>query len=86
MATQPTTPQDPQAQGTPDASAQQPSPQATDMQKLLARWFQAAKQMASADPRLASGANKVAQGIQEMQVALVTPQQQTPTTQQPAYS
>jgi hypothetical protein len=56
------------------------------MQQLLARWYQAAKQMASADPRLASGANKVAQGIQEMQTALITPQQQTPTSQQPSTS
>ena len=56
------------------------------MQQLLARWYQAAKQMASADPRLASGANKVAQGIQEMQTALVTPQRQTSPTQQPMNS
>lgn len=49
--------------------------QATSLQKLLADWYQAAKQMASADPRLASGAEKVSQGIQEMQTALVTPPQ-----------
>jgi hypothetical protein len=50
---------------------------------LLARWFQAAKQMAAADPRLASGANKVSEGIQEMQTALITPPQPTPMGQQP---
>jgi hypothetical protein len=50
---------------------------------LLARWYQTAKQMASADPRLASGAEKVSQGIQEMQTALVAPPQPTPAGQQP---
>lgn len=58
---------------------------ASDMQMLLARWYQAAKEMASADPRLASGAQKVAEGIQDMQQALVTPTQPTPVTQQPSY-
>jgi hypothetical protein len=57
--------------------------QANDLQKLLANWYQVSKQMAASDPRLASGANKVAQGIQEMQTALVTPAQPTPTSQQP---
>jgi len=57
--------------------------QATDLQRLLANWYQVAKQMASADPRLASGAEKVSQGIQEMQTALVTPPQPTPIGQQP---
>jgi hypothetical protein len=52
---------------------------------LLARWYQTAKQMASADPRLAAGAEKVSQGIQEMQTALVSPQQPTPVGQQPQY-
>ena len=94
MATSPTpNPQDQQAPGatpTPDAGGggaqpSAPQSQATDMQQLLARWYQAAKQMASSDPRLASGANKVAQGIQEMQTALITPQQQTPPSQQPSY-
>lgn len=57
--------------------------QANDLQKLLANWYQVSKQMASSDPRLASGANKVAEGIQEMQTALVTPSQPTPVGQQP---
>ncbi len=56
---------------------------ANPMQMLLARWYQTAKQMASADPRLASGAEKVSQGIQEMQTALVSPPQPTPMGQQP---
>ena len=76
--------------GSPDAGGQQ-QPQggqdaATQLQQLLAKWYQAAKQMAQSDPRLASGANKVAQGCQEMQTALVTPQQPTPQGQQPQYS
>jgi hypothetical protein len=50
---------------------------------LLAKWYQTAKQMAAADPRLASGAEKVSQGIQEMQTALVAPPQPTPMGQQP---
>jgi hypothetical protein len=52
---------------------------------LLARWYQVAKQMAGSDPRLASGAEKVSQGIQEMQTALVTPPQSTSMGQQPQY-
>ena len=59
--------------------------QANDLQKLLANWYQVAKQMAASDPRLASGAEKISQGIQEMQTALVTPPQPTPTSQQPPY-
>ena len=61
----------------PDGGAQ-PSPSsapANPLQMLLARWYQTAKQMASSDPRLASGAGKVADGIQEMQTAMVSPQQ-----------
>lgn len=59
--------------------------QANDMQMLLARWYQTAKQMAAADPRVASGMEKVAQGIQEAQTALVSPPQPTPLGQQPNY-
>ena len=58
---------------------------ANPLQMLLARWYQVAKQMAAADPRLASGAEKISQGIQEMQTALVTPPQPTPIGQQPMY-
>lgn len=97
MATNPTP--DPSGQGaTPPAGGAPPSPQgapdqgsapsnapANKMQMLLAQWYQAAKQMASADPRLADGANDVANGIQKMQTALVTPQQPTPLGQQPSY-
>lgn len=57
--------------------------QANDLQKLLANWYQVSKQMAQSDPRLASGASKVSEGIQEMQTALVTPSQPTPVGQQP---
>jgi len=66
----------------PAAPSQAP---ANPMQMLLARWYQTAKQMAASDPRLASGAEKVSQGIQEMQTALVSPPQPTPTGQQPQY-
>lgn len=58
---------------------------ANPLQMLLARWYQTVKQMAQSDPRLASGAEKVSQGIQEMQTALVAPAQPTPTAQQPQY-
>jgi hypothetical protein len=50
---------------------------------LLAKWSKVAEQMASADPRLASGAQKVREGIREMQTAMITPQQPTPLGQQP---
>jgi hypothetical protein len=53
---------------------------------LFASWYQVSKQVAASDPRLASGMEKVAQGIQEAQAALVTPPQPTPTSQQPSYS
>lgn len=69
----------PDAGGAPqDAGAQQPAPSsapANPLQMLLAKWFQTAKQMAASDPRLASGAGKVADGIQEMQTSLVSPSQ-----------
>lgn len=69
----------PDAGGAPqDAGAQQPAPSsapANPLQMLLAKWFQTAKQMAASDSRLASGAGKVADGIQEMQTALVSPSQ-----------
>lgn len=68
--------------------AQQPQPSsapANPMQMLLARWYQTAKQIAASDPRLASGAGKVADGIQEMQTALVSPAQPSTPAQQPQY-
>jgi hypothetical protein len=55
------------------------------MQMLLARWYQTVKQIAASDPRLAAGAEKIAQGIQDMQTALVSPPQPTPMGQQPMY-
>ena len=57
--------------------------QANDMQMLLAKWYQAAKQMGASDPKLAAGAQKVAEGIQMMQTALITPSQPQPSSQQP---
>src|ERR1700745_3443005 len=80
----------------PDQGAQQPPPPdqggqqgfqapANPLQLLLAKWFKVAEQMAAADPRLASGAQKVRDGIQEMQTSLITPQQPTPMAQQPKY-
>ncbi len=95
MATMPT-PSPASGQGTAPPTGGAPGPasssqgapsqgQGNDLQTLLAQWYQAAKQMASADPRLASGAEKVSQGIQEMQTALVTPPQSTPVGQQPSY-
>lgn len=79
----------PPQQDTPDQNVpQQGAPSqapANPLQMLLARWYQTAKQMAASDPRLASGAEKVSQGIQEMQTALVSPPQPTPIGQQPQY-
>ena len=73
----------------PDQGAQQPGAAsqapANPMQMLLARWYQTAKQMAASDPRLASGMEKIAQGIQEAQTALVSPPQPAPVSQQPQY-
>lgn len=74
-----------QAPQTPAAQSQPSQSPANQMQVLLAKWYRAAKEMAQADPRLASGAQKVADGIQEMQQALVVPAQKTPTYQQPSY-
>lgn len=94
MATSPTSMPDPSQSATPDngggasASSSSQSPmqdQASQMQQLLANWYQAAKQMAAADPRLASGMEKVAQGIQEAQTALVSPPQSASLGQQPTY-
>jgi len=71
----------------PQGGAQPPSQgQASKLQELLAGWANVAKQMSASDPRLASGAEKVSQGILEMQTALVTPPQPTPTAQQPSYA
>lgn len=59
--------------------------QATKLQMLLADWFRVSREMAVHDRRLAAGMEKVAQGIQEAQAALVTPSQPTPIAQQPQY-
>lgn len=94
MATAPVTPDPSQGAapssgggaGAPSAGGAPPSGgQANDIQKLLANWYQVSKQMAASDPRLASGANKVSEGIQEMQSAMITPSQPTPVQQQPPY-
>jgi hypothetical protein len=81
----------------PDQGGQQPPPDqgqppqssfqapANPLQILLAKWSKVAEQMAAADPRLASGAQKVRDGIREMQTAMITPQQPTPMDQQPKY-
>lgn len=72
-----TPPPDAGGAASPDGGAQ-PSPSsapANPLQMLLAKWYQAAKQMAASDPRLASGAGKVSDGIQEMQTALISPSQ-----------
>lgn len=87
MAASPTPDPSQQPQGSaapPDAGGgaspnAQPAPSsapANPLQMLLAKWYATAKDMASSDPRLASGASKVSEGIQEMQTALISPQQQ----------
>ena len=75
----------PPPQGGPQPGGPPSQAPANPLQMLLARWYQVAKQMAGSDPRLASGAEKVSQGIQEMQTALVTPPQSTSMGQQPQY-
>ena len=79
----------PQGSGTPAPGASPSTPpsqqQASAFQKLLADWANVAKQIAAAEPRTASGMEKVSQGIQEALTALVTPPQQTPIGQQPSY-
>ena len=77
----PPTPPD-QGAGAPPQGAPSQAP-ANQIQMLLARWYQVAKQMAASDPRLAAGMEKIAQGIQEAQTALVSPPQPTPMGQQP---
>lgn len=72
--------------GAPPASDSQSSPSqapADKLQMLLADWYKTAQSMAQSYPQLSSGANKVQEGINEMQAALVTPPQSTPTYQQP---
>ena len=72
----------------PDQGAAQTPPSqapANPMQMMLARWYQVAKQMAASDPRVAAGMEKIAQGIQEAQTALVSPPQPTSLGQQPQY-
>lgn len=94
MATSPQPMPDQQGQGAPppDAGGGGAPPQsgssqapANPLQMQLARWYQIVKQIAASDPRLASGAEKISQGIQEMQTALVSPPQPTPMGQQPQY-
>lgn len=72
-----------QQQQPPDQSQFQPP--GNPLQVLLAKWGKVAEQMAAADPRLAAGAQKVREGITEMQTAIVTPPQPTPLNQQPKY-
>lgn len=81
-APQQTSPQPDTSQQQQQAPSQAPG---TDLQRLLAQWYQVVKQMAASDPRLAAGAEKVSQGIQDMQTALITPPQPTPMAQQPQY-
>lgn len=83
-----TPPPDAGGGASPDGGSQQPSPSsapANPMQMLFAKWYQTAKQMAASDPRIAVGMGKVAEGIQEAQAAMVTPQQPQSPTQQPQY-
>jgi hypothetical protein len=86
-------PQGGSAPPAPDQNGQQPSQgqpsqfqaPANPIQVLLAKWSKVAEQMAAADPRLAAGAQKVHDGIIDMQQAMLTPPQPTPLGQQPRY-
>jgi hypothetical protein len=83
----------PQAGGSPPATPDQGGQQdqssfqapANPIQVLLAKWSKVADQIAASDPRLAAGAQKVREGIRDMQQAMITPQQPTPLGQQPQY-
>jgi len=79
------TPGQPTPAPTPDQAQAPSQAPGTDLQRLLAQWYQVVKNMAASDPRLAAGAEKVSQGIQDMQTALISPQQPTPMSQQPSY-
>lgn len=72
----------PPPQGGPQGGAPSQQP-ATQLQQLLAQWGAVAKQLAASNPALASGAEKISQGIHECQSALVMPPQPTPLSQQP---
>lgn len=77
-----------QQPGQPPDQQQQPSSfqaPANPIQVLLAKWSKVAEQMSAADPRLAAGAQKVRDGIRDMQQAMITPQQPTPLAEQPKY-
>jgi hypothetical protein len=58
---------------------------ATPLQMFLANLFEAVKRISAAEPRVASAMEKISQGIQEAQTALVSPPQPTPVGQQPQY-
>lgn len=79
----PPPPPDQGGQGGPPPSSF--TPPGDNLTRLLAQWMKVAEQMAAADPRLASGAQKIRDGITDMQNALVTPPQPTPMAQQPRY-
>lgn len=74
--------QQPDQGGQPQSQFQAP---ANPIQILLAKWSKVAEQMAQSDPRLAAGAQKVREGIRDMQQAMITPQQPTSLGQQPQY-
>jgi hypothetical protein len=72
----------------PQGGAQQPPSQgpANQIQQLLGKWSQAAQEMATAYPQIASELNKIVQAIGEAQTKMISPSQPTPTSQQPQYS
>jgi hypothetical protein len=59
---------------------------ANQMQQLLGKWSQAAQEMATAYPQIASELNAIVQKIGEAQTKLISPPQPTPASQQPSYS
>jgi hypothetical protein len=79
-------PQNAPVQTPPPEQAAAPSQGPTSgLQQLLFQWSQVVKQIAASDPRLAPGAEKISQGIQDMQTAIISPPQPTPMGQQPQY-
>lgn len=52
------------------------------MQMMFAQWYQAAKKL-SENPAISSGMQKVMDGLQEAQSAMLTQAPQTPPSQNP---
>lgn len=80
MSTMPPPGQDAGSAGASPASAPSAAP-ASQEQMMLAQMYQVCKKLAQANPAMAAGMQKAAQGIQEAQTAMLT-QGQGPSPEQ----